>query len=158
MHGLGRPDADQDAYDFLMCRPLRQRGIEAIATLFDSSKVEPCCMPASSLYWIQKSASRISNAAGNRSRAASPGVGPPLALAVRVLIKNPAPTVPAPTARDFPKKERRLIERLYGLLFSSSFCVCGWSWVLPISFAVDALFVFMPVESQRSHWRAASQE
>ena len=44
MHGLGRPDADQDAYDFLMCRPLRQRGIEAIATLFDSSKVEPCCI------------------------------------------------------------------------------------------------------------------
>ena len=50
------------------------------------------------------------------------------------------------------------MERLYGLLFSSSFCVCGWSWVLPISFAVDALFVFMRLESERSTPRATQQE
>src|SRR5215472_7117643 len=66
-------------------------------------------MPPSSLYWIQKSASSISSAAGNRSRAASPVVRPPLALAVRVLMKNPAPTVPAPTASEFLKKARRLM-------------------------------------------------
>ncbi len=36
-------------------------------------------------------------------------------------MKNPAPMVPAPTARDFPKNERRLMERLDGLTFSSSF-------------------------------------
>jgi hypothetical protein len=40
------------------------------------------------------------------------------------LIKNPAPTVPAPTAKDFPKKERRLIERLDGLTPSSNFSAC----------------------------------
>src|SRR6266702_1223583 len=107
-------------------------------------------MPPSSLYWIQKSASRISNAAGNRSSAPSAGVRPPLALAVRVLTKNHAPMVPAPTASDFPKKERRLIKLLERLTLSSEFCACGWSWLLPKSFGVDALLVFIPVESQQS--------
>ena len=37
-------------------------------------------------------------AAANRRRAASPGVRPPLASAVRMLGNSPAPMVPAPTA------------------------------------------------------------
>src|SRR5262249_31827495 len=113
-------------------------------------------MPASSLYWIQKSASSISSAAGNRSRSASVPSGPP--LAVRVLMKNPAPTVPAPTAKDFPKKERRLMERLGDLTVSSSFSVCGCSWLLPRSFAVEVVVVFMPVESQRFLSRAVLEK
>src|SRR5437762_2590089 len=90
-------------------------------------------MPPSSLYWIQKSASSLSSAAGNRSSAASPGVRPLLALAVRVLIKNSAPTVPAPTARDFPKNERRLMELLEGFALPSELFFA----------AVDLLRVFM---------------
>src|SRR5262245_27917351 len=66
-------------------------------------------MPPSSLYWIQKSASSNSNAAGNRSSAASPGVRPPLALAALVLIKNPAPTVPATMTPELRRNERRLM-------------------------------------------------
>ena len=42
MHGLGGTDADQDAQDFRMCRPLRQRGIQAGPTLFNGRKVETC--------------------------------------------------------------------------------------------------------------------
>ena len=42
MHGLGGADADQDAQDFRMGRPLCQRGVEAGATLLDSREVEAC--------------------------------------------------------------------------------------------------------------------
>ena len=42
MHGLGRADANQDTYHFLIRRPLRQRGIEAVAALFDRRKMESC--------------------------------------------------------------------------------------------------------------------
>src|SRR5262249_30923297 len=105
-------------------------------------------IPPSSLYWIQKSASSISSAAGKRSRSASVPSGPP--LAVRVLIKNPAPTVPAPTARDLPKKDRRLMERLDDLIFSSGFTAFGYSWPLPRSGAVDLILVFISEESQPS--------
>jgi hypothetical protein len=40
VHGLGGAYADQDSYEFLMGRPLCQRGVQAVATLFDSRKVE----------------------------------------------------------------------------------------------------------------------
>ena len=40
MHGLGRAYADQDSHDFLMGRPLCQRGVQAVATLFNGWKVE----------------------------------------------------------------------------------------------------------------------
>ena len=46
-------------------------------------------------------------------------VRPPLALAVGALANSPAPMVPAPTASDVPKKERRLIELLKGFALSS---------------------------------------
>src|SRR6266699_4306088 len=105
--------------------------------------------PPSSLYWTQKSVSSISAAAANRSSAASPGVRPPLASAVRVLTKNPAPIVPAPTASDLPKKERRLIELFEGLTLSSKSSSRGRYWLLLKSFAVG-LLGFIPVESQRS--------
>src|SRR5207253_8555372 len=115
-------------------------------------------IPPSSLYWIQKSASSISSAAGNRSRAASPGVRLPLALADRVLIKNPAPTVPAPTASDLPKKDRRLIKRLDRSTFSSEFCACGECWLFLNSFAVDALVVFILVELEAPASRATAEK
>src|SRR5207249_8441586 len=98
-------------------------------------------MPPSSLYWIQKSASSSSSAAGNRGRAASPGVRPPLALAVWMLGNSPAPIVPAPKASDVPRNERRLIAPLRDLaLFFASFRKLRFSF-LPKSFAVDALVV-----------------
>jgi hypothetical protein len=40
VHGLGRSDADQDAQDFRASRPQCQRGVEAVATLFNSWKME----------------------------------------------------------------------------------------------------------------------
>jgi hypothetical protein len=46
-------------------------------------------------------------------------VRPPLALAVGALTNSPAPMVPAPTASDVPKKERRLIELFIGFALSS---------------------------------------
>src|SRR5262249_60413273 len=76
-------------------------------------------MPPSSLYWIQKSASSISSAAGNRSSAASPSERPPLALAVLGPLNSPAPIVPAVRAMGLPRKERRLISRLPVLLLFS---------------------------------------
>src|SRR6266550_2110203 len=76
-------------------------------------------MPASSLYWFQKSASIVSSAAGNRSSAASPAERLPLASAVRMLPNSPAPTVPAPKAIVLPRKERRLIYLFRGLTLSS---------------------------------------
>src|SRR5438552_1858350 len=115
-------------------------------------------MPPSSLYWIQKSASISSSAAGNRSRAASPGVRPPLASAVRMPLNSPAPMVPAPTASDLPRNERRLIKLLRGLaLFSTSFLKGRFS-LLPKSSAVGLLVAFMPVESQRFALRAAREK
>src|SRR5262245_46688128 len=77
------------------------------------------CTPPSSLYWIQKSASSISSAAGNRSRAASPGVRPPAAYAL--LTSNPPAAAPAPTANPFSKKDRRLNEINGRVDFSSEF-------------------------------------
>src|SRR5712692_9141429 len=106
-------------------------------------------MPPSSLYWIQKSASSISAAAANRRRAASPGVRPPLARAVGALANSPAPMVPAPTASDLPKKERRLSVLFDGSTLSSKLSSRGRYWLLLKSFAVG-LLVFIPVESQRS--------
>src|SRR5882724_6934001 len=76
-------------------------------------------MPPSSLYCCHKSVSMISAAARNRRMDASPDVRPPLALAVGALANSPAPMVPAPTASDFPKKERRLIELFTGLTLPS---------------------------------------
>ena len=40
VHGLGRADADQDTQDFRIGRPLRQRRVQAVATLFNGWKVE----------------------------------------------------------------------------------------------------------------------
>src|SRR5262249_53685484 len=99
-------------------------------------------MPPSSLYWIQKSASSSSSAAGNRSSAASPGVRPPLALAVRVLIKNPAPTVPATMAPELRRNERRLIELFRGLTLFSESPSKGRFSLLRGLFAVGLLIVF----------------
>src|SRR5882724_3780135 len=77
-------------------------------------------MPPSSLYCCHKSASMSSAAARNRRISASPRVRPPLALAARALANSPAPIVPAPTASDLPKKERRLIKLFVDLLISDS--------------------------------------
>ena len=40
MHGLGGADADQDSQDFPSGRPVCQRGVKAVATLFNGWKVE----------------------------------------------------------------------------------------------------------------------
>src|SRR5207248_2985891 len=76
-------------------------------------------IPPSSLYCCHKSASMISAAARNRRMSASPTVRSTLALAVGALANSPAPMVPAPTASEVPKKERRLIELLKGFALSS---------------------------------------
>src|ERR1700704_3955816 len=77
-------------------------------------------MPPSSLYCCHKSASMISAAARNRRMSVSPTVKAACcALAVGALANSPAPMVPAPTASDLPKKERRLIELFKGLTLSS---------------------------------------
>jgi len=57
---------------------------------------------------------------------------------VRVLAKSPAPMVPAPTASDLPKNERRLIKLFVGLTHFSKFS-SGLK-----SFAVSFLIVFIP--------------
>src|SRR5439155_27041657 len=95
--------------------------------------------PPSSLYWIQKSASSNSSAAGNRSSAASPAVRPPRASAVRMLVNSPAPIVPAPTASDLPRNERRLIELFRGLTLCSRLSSEGRFSLLPKPFAVGLL-------------------
>jgi hypothetical protein len=59
-----------------------------------------------------------SAAASNRRIASSPAVRPPLARAVGALANSPAAMVPAPTASDLPKKERRLMELSEGLTLS----------------------------------------
>src|SRR5882724_13251079 len=61
----------------------------------------------------------ISAAARNRRMASSFRVRRPLALAVGALANSPAPIVPAPTASDLPKKERRLRKLSRGLTLSS---------------------------------------
>src|SRR6266566_633752 len=67
-------------------------------------------MPPSSLYCTQKSVSRISAAAANRSRAASPGVSPCCAKADELVARSPTPAVAAPAAASpFFRKERRLV-------------------------------------------------
>src|SRR5712672_836910 len=77
-------------------------------------------MPASSLYCRHKSASISSAAAGNRRMSKSPCVAASCcALAVGALANSPAPMVPAPTASDLPKKERRLRKLFKGLTLSS---------------------------------------
>src|SRR6266478_7428876 len=112
-------------------------------------------MPPSSLYWIQKSASISSSAAGNRSSAASPGVRPPLALAVRGPVSSPTPTVPAPTASELRRNERRLIKLFRGLTFFSKLSSKGRFSLLLESFAVGLVIAFMPAESQQFKPRAA---
>src|SRR6266478_106705 len=112
-------------------------------------------MPPSSLYWIQKSASSSSSAAGNRSSAASPGVKPPrLASVIRLPPSTPTPSVPAPTASDLPRNERRLIKRFRGLTLFSKFSSKGRFSLLLESFAVGSLIVFMPIGSQQLTLRA----
>src|SRR5215831_6608237 len=115
-------------------------------------------MPPSSLYWIQKSASSISSAAGNRSSAASPGVRPPLALAVLVLIKNPAPTVPATMAPELRRNERRLIELFRRLPLFSKLPSNGRFSLLLESCAVGLVVVFMPARSQQLVLRDVSEK
>src|SRR5260370_21599862 len=67
-------------------------------------------MPPSSLYCTQKSVSRISAAAANGSRAASPGVSPCCAKADELVARSPTPAVAAPAAASpFFRKERRLV-------------------------------------------------
>src|SRR5258707_15681993 len=105
-------------------------------------------MPPSSLYWIQKSASISSSAAGKRSNAASPDERPPLASAVRMLANNPAPMAPAPRAIVLPRKERRLMDRFRDLFLFSKLSSRGRLSLLLEPFAVALLIGFMPVESQ----------
>src|SRR4029077_13195890 len=113
-------------------------------------------MPPSSLYWIQKSASSSSSAAGNRSSAASPDGRPPrLALAVRLPPSSPTPTVPAPTASELRRNERRLRELFRGLTFFSKLSSKGRFSLLLESFAVGLVIAFMPAESQQFKPRAA---
>src|SRR6266487_2471416 len=88
-------------------------------------------------------------------RAASPGVRPPLASAVRMPLNSPAPMVPAPTASDLPRNDRRLIKLLRGLALLSTSFLKGRFSLLPKSSAVGLLVAFMPVESQRFVLRAA---
>src|SRR5439155_23674209 len=75
-------------------------------------------IPPSSLYCTQKSVSRISAAAANRSRAASPRVrrplyssGPSWANADEVWANRPAPTLAAP-ATPMPFRNERRLRRL----------------------------------------------
>src|SRR6266446_2466148 len=74
-------------------------------------------MPASSLYWIQKSASRISAAAANRRRAASPLLSLPCCPLLMTSCENsvvfPRAAMPAPAtvvASPFLRKDRRLLD------------------------------------------------
>src|SRR5437667_12720331 len=99
-------------------------------------------MPPSSLYWIQKSASSSSSAAGKRSSAASPGERLPLASAVRMLPNSPAPTVPAPRAIVLPRKERRLINRFRDLILFSKLSSRGLLSLLLDPFAFGLLIDF----------------
>src|SRR5438270_5095815 len=97
--------------------------------------------PQSSLYCCHISVSMISAADRNLKISASPWMRVPVAYAVfRPLSNNVPPIVPAPTASDFPKNERRLIPPLG--------CVFGFS--LGLEFFVLAEFIaFMPKDRQQ---------
>ena len=71
------------------------------------------------------------------------------ALAVLVLIKNPAPTVPAPKAIVLLRKERRLMNRFRGLALFSKLSSRGRVSSLLETFAVGLLIVFMTTASQQ---------
>src|SRR5438309_4313156 len=64
------------------------------------------------------------------------------------------PSVPAPTASDVPRNERRLIKRFRGLTLFSKFSSKGRFSLLLESFAVGSLIVFMPIGSQQLTLRA----
>src|SRR5437667_7517607 len=64
-----------------------------------------------------------------------------LALAVGALANSPAPMVPAPTASDVPKKERRLIELFKGLTLSSK-----WSSRVSTLFMAGSFTLLFDVE------------
>src|SRR5256886_544062 len=98
-------------------------------------------MPPSSLHCCHKSASISSAAARNRRIALSPAVRPPLALAVEALANSPAPIVPAPTASDLPKKERRLRKPFDGLIVSVDLLISGSRSTLLPSFPSVALLI-----------------
>src|SRR5207245_1332883 len=94
-------------------------------------------IPPSSLYCTQKSVSRISAAAANRSRAASPRVrrplcssGPSWANADEVWANRPAPTLAAP-ATPMPFRNERRLRRLNRrrLFFGSPDSRIGWDEV-----------------------------
>src|SRR5947208_8446253 len=114
-------------------------------------------MPPSSLYWIQKSASSSSSAAGKRSSAASPVERLPLASAVRMLPNSPAPTVPAPSAIVLLKKERRLMNRFRDFLFSVLSSGGRFSALLE-PFAVPPTVVFIRLTSQQLTVIAAQEK
>jgi hypothetical protein len=59
---------------------------------------------------------------------------------VGALTNSPAPIVPAPTASDVPKKERRLIELFKGLTLSSTL---GFDVEVVNNDAVDLLIGFI---------------
>src|SRR5262245_927414 len=115
-------------------------------------------MPPNSLYWIQKSASSNSSAAGNRNSAASPGVRPPLASAVWMLANNPAPMVPAPRAIVLPRKERRLMYRFRVSLLFSTLSSRGRLSLLLEPFAIGLVIAFMLVESHQVAVRAVLEK
>ena len=75
-----------------------------------------------------------------------------------MLLNSPAPMVPAPTASDLPRNERRLIKRLRCLTLFSKLSSKGRFSLLLESFAVGSLIVFMPVESQRFTTHAAREK
>src|SRR5690242_1033127 len=104
-------------------------------------------MPPSSLYWIQKSASSSSRAAGNRSSAASPGESAPPAFAVRMLPNRPAPTVPAPIAIVLLRKERRLMDDFLGFVPLSELSSRGRLSHPVEPFTVGLVIAFMSLES-----------
>src|SRR6478609_8042871 len=114
-------------------------------------------MPPSSLYWIQKSASSASRAAGKRRSAASPGERLEPASAARTLLNSPAPTVPAPRAIVLLKKERRLINRFRGFLLSKLSSRGRLSSLLE-PFSVRSTGVFMTVTSQQPSVRAVQEK
>src|SRR5258705_12752754 len=97
----------------------------------------------------------ISAAARNRRMSASPRVRPPRAATAGAVANSPAPMVPAPTASDVPKKERRLIELLKDLTLSSKL---GFDVEVVNNDAVDLLIGFIwrlatPVASGTiTHW------
>src|SRR4029453_4716263 len=95
-------------------------------------------------------ASSSSSAAGKRSSAASPSERLELASAARMLFNSPAPTVPAPRAIVLLKKERRLMNRFRGFLFSKLSSRGRFSSLLE-PFAVGSIVVFIGLMSSFTH-------